>query len=162
MRASRRAATPIRRCDHGVASSIQIFQARRAPSFAVGSCATPQAPGFVPWWQPGGWGMKSLTASTAPFRPEPDRPNLLAMTRSEPVHILEQRYVFWWGTFCHNDMEDRPMVYCIESILDIEVHNNRYAVLRRCCLARMLCSFPSRRFVLLWRQNPSCVSSMSP
>ena len=28
---------------------------------------------LVTWRQPGGWGMKSLTASTAPFRPEPDR-----------------------------------------------------------------------------------------
>ncbi len=72
LRASRRAATPMLRRDHGVASSIQNSQARRPPFLLLGSCATPPAPGSCLGRQPGGWGMKSLTGSTAPFRPEPD------------------------------------------------------------------------------------------
>jgi hypothetical protein len=72
MRARRRAATPMLRRNHGVASSIQNSQAQRAPLFAAGQLCHATGSRLVPWRQPGGWGMKSLTASTAPFRPEPD------------------------------------------------------------------------------------------
>ena len=48
--------------------------ARRATPFLLlgSSCHAATGARLVPWRQPGGWGMKSLIASTAPFRPEPD------------------------------------------------------------------------------------------
>jgi hypothetical protein len=72
MCACRRAATPMLRRDHGVASSIQNFPGPKGPPFAAGQLCHATGARLVPWRQPGGWGRKSLIASTAPFRPESD------------------------------------------------------------------------------------------
>ncbi len=44
------------------------------------SCHAATGARLVTWRQPGGWGMKSLIASTAPFRPEPDGCNRAAVS----------------------------------------------------------------------------------
>ncbi len=48
------------------------FSGPKGPPFAAGQLCHATGAGLVPWRQPGGWGMKFLTAFTAPFRPEPD------------------------------------------------------------------------------------------
>jgi hypothetical protein len=68
-------AAPSRRCSAATTGSRRRSkspQARRAPLFADGQLCHATGARLVPWRQPGGWGMKSLIASTAPFRPEPD------------------------------------------------------------------------------------------
>ncbi len=72
MRACRCAVTPRLCRDHGSRRRSKSPQARGAPLFAAGQLCHATGARLVPWRQPGGWGMKSLTASTAPLRPEPD------------------------------------------------------------------------------------------
>ena len=72
-RFGRVAATRPRR-DSEIASSIQKSSGPRGHTFLLLGSSRHAAIGarLVTWRQPGGWGMKSLTASTAPLRPEPD------------------------------------------------------------------------------------------
>jgi len=62
------------RRDSEIASSIQKSSGPRGHTFLLLGSSRHAAIGarLVTWRQPGGWGMKSLIASTAPFRPEPD------------------------------------------------------------------------------------------
>jgi hypothetical protein len=66
---------PTRPCsDPEIASSIQKSSGPKGHTFLLlgSSCHAATGVRLVPWRQPGGWGMRSLIASTAPFRPEPD------------------------------------------------------------------------------------------
>jgi hypothetical protein len=84
-------AAPPRRCSAATKGSRRrpkSPQARRAPPFAAGQLCHATGARLVPWRQPGGWEMKSLTASTAPFRPEPDASRFLLLFNMDPDIIF--------------------------------------------------------------------------
>jgi hypothetical protein len=83
-------AAPPRQCSAATTGSrrrSKIIRPEGPLFFAAGQLCHATGARLVPWRQPGGWGIKSLIASTAPSRPEPDA----GVVRRRPKRAHESR-----------------------------------------------------------------------
>jgi hypothetical protein len=90
-------------------------------------------------------------------------PNLLTMTRKEPLYIRRNTVISSWGKPFALRTEKIALWFTALKAFLISRFRMTYRLSFRCrCSARILCSFPYWRFVLICRRNPSWASSTSP